>query len=79
MMGLLGLGVLLGSVLTLILIGGLIIAMDKGESNKPSNNNNGSNMDDRDCRGMDRRTEESKIKEVMLLEHAKRLGVRLGG
>jgi hypothetical protein len=79
MMGLLGLGMLLGSVLTLILIGGLIIAMGKGESNKSSGNNNGSNVDDRNRGGMDRRAEESKIKEVMLLEHAKRLGVRLGG
>ena len=78
-MGLFAFGMLAGVVFALILIGGMSIAMGKGESNKSSGNNNGSNMDDRDCGGMDRRTEESKIKEVMLLEHAKRLGVRLGG
>lgn len=72
-------GMLAGVVFALIFMGELNIAMDKGESNKPSDNNNGSNVDDRNCGGVDRRTEESKIKEVMLLEHAKRLGVKLGG
>ena len=79
MMELFAFGMLAGVIFALIFIGGMHIAMDKGESNKSSDNNNGSNVDDRNRGGMDRRTEESKIKEVMLLEHAKRIGVRLGG
>lgn len=78
-MGLFAFGMLAGIIFALIFIGGMSIAMDKRESNKSSDNNNGSNVDNRDCRGVDRHTEESKIKEVMLLEHAKRLGVKLGG
>ena len=79
MMDLFAFGVLAGIIFALIFIGGMSIAMDKGESNKSCIDNDNNNEYNRDCGSMDRHTEESKIKEIMLLEHAKRIGVKLGG
>ena len=72
-------GMLAGALLALIFIGGLNVAMDKGELNKSNSSNIDCNDDGGDNRSLDRCVDKSKIKEVMLLEHAKRIGVRLGG
>ena len=78
-MGLFAFGMLAGALFALILIGGINIAMDKREHDGSNSNNINRDNNDGDNRSMDRSDNESKIKEVMLLEHAKRLGVRLGG
>lgn len=72
-------GMLAGALLALVFIGGLNIAMDKRELN--GSNDSSTNCDDNggDNRSLDRHDDKSKIKEIMLLEHAKRIGVRLGG
>ena len=72
-------GMLAGALLALIFIGGLNIAMDKREHDGSDSNNINCDDNGRDNRSLDRCDNESKIKEVMLLEHAKRIGVRLGG
>ena len=72
-------GMLAGALLALIFIGGLNIALDKRELNGSDNSDINHNDNGGNNRSLDRCDDKSKIKEVMLLEHAKKIGVRLGG
>lgn len=72
-------GMLAGVVFALIFMGGLNIAMDKREHDGSNNSNIDCDDGGGDNRSLDRCDDKSKIKEVMLLEHAKRIGVKLGG
>ena len=67
-------GILAGVVLTLIMIGGYYVIFDKGELNEYRSSNSDNTKSCGNSGGNDRR-----YKELALLEHAKRIGVKLGG
>jgi hypothetical protein len=66
-------GILAGAVLSLITIGGINIAMDKGESSEYRSNDGDNNMGHWHSRSVDRLNKD--IKEIN--DHAKKLGVKL--
>lgn len=66
-------GILAGAVLTLIMIGGYYVIFDKGELNKYRGSNSDNTKSCGNSGGADRH-----YKELELLEHAKRIGVKLG-
>ena len=67
-------GVFAGMIAAMILIGVVTIGMGKTESNEHRSDNSDNTSSDGECRSVDRH-----IKEVEILDLAKRIGVRLGG
>ena len=67
-------GMLAGALLALVMVGGYHVVFDKDTSD----GNNGSNSDHNEP-NWDSRRDDRRYKEMALLEHAKRIGVKLGG